>query len=87
LNHNHVESILPKAKPLPAQARGKSSTNLTVVTASPDSCDAVLPNLEVLHLGLAAQQFVVFYDSVYVFLCRFFEVENFSHVMLLQNSV
>jgi len=61
LNHNHVESILPKAKPQPAQSRGKtSSTNLTVVTASSDSGDALLPNLEVLHLGSAGHQLTIF---------------------------
>ena len=52
LNHNHVESILPKAKPQPALARGKtSSTSLPVIFANPDSNDPLLPNLEVLHLG------------------------------------
>jgi len=72
LNHNHVESILPKAKPQPAQARGKtSSTNLSVVTAMPDGCDALLPNLEVLCLGSVVQQSAMFSNCFYspVLLC------------------
>jgi len=80
LNHNHVESVLPKAKPQPAQARGKTSTNVTVVTASPDSCDALLPNLEVLHLGSAVHYCMILSISVYSFSCYFLEVAIFNEI-------
>ena len=54
LNHNHIESIVPRPKNAPTGPTSKVRTNLPSAQPNgldPESYTPVLENLEVLHLG------------------------------------